>query len=194
MELLSKIGPTTTDRVFFVGDIINKGPDSKKVIEEVRQNNYQTVLGNHEWAYLKRYNSWKQNSPITPFFQSQRHPLLNSLLEILTEEENFWIDSLPFYYDTPEFLLVHAGIFPDRNLFDHEPHELLNVRTIQGRPWHDYYWGKKIIVYGHWAMQGLMVKENSIGLDSGCVYGGKLSALILPEKKIVQVNSRTSVF
>jgi len=45
-------------------------------------------------------------------------------------------------------------------------------------------------VFGHWAALGGVQREKVIGLDTGCVYGGKLSCLIWPERKIVSVNAR----
>ena len=56
--------------------------------------------------------------------------------------------------------------------------------------WHDLYTDSKLVVYAHWARQGLKIKKNSIGLDTGCVYGGPLTGLWLPERKIVQTPNR----
>lgn len=56
--------------------------------------------------------------------------------------------------------------------------------------WHDLYTDSKLVVYAHWARQGLKIKNNSIGLDTGCVYGGPLTGLWLPERKIIQTPKR----
>ena len=56
------------------------------------------------------------------------------------------------------------------------------------RPWDDFYRGDKRVVFGHWARRGLVVAKHCIGLDTGCVYGGKLSAWIAEEDRIVQVD------
>jgi hypothetical protein len=98
---------------------------------------------------------------------------------------------LPLYLDLPECLVVHGGIQPDITLEKQKAETLCNLRTLEdGTPWHERYRGKKPVVYGHWARQGLWVRENSIGLDSGCVYGKGLSAVIFPGKEIVQVRAR----
>lgn len=57
-------------------------------------------------------------------------------------------------------------------------------------PWYEIYIGTKKVVYGHWGAQRLMVRENTIGIDSGCVYGGELSAYILETSEIVQVPAK----
>ena len=72
----------------------------------------------------------------------------------------------------------------------------MNIRTWDGKgedvnnkshpPWHSFYKKKKLVIYGHWAEQGLREGKNTIGLDSGCVYGGKLSGVFLPERRIEQ--------
>ena len=96
----------------------------------------------------------------------------------------------PFYFDLPEYCVVHAGLRSGIPLEKQTHEDLCSIRSLEnGKPWHEEYLGKKLIVYGHWARQGLHIKENSIGLDSGCVYGKQLSAVILPERKIVQVQA-----
>jgi bis(5'-nucleosyl)-tetraphosphatase (symmetrical) len=55
------------------------------------------------------------------------------------------------------------------------------------RPWDDFYEGDDLIVHGHWAMRGHYRSRNVIGLDSGCFYGGKLTAWCQEEDRIVQV-------
>jgi bis(5'-nucleosyl)-tetraphosphatase (symmetrical) len=55
------------------------------------------------------------------------------------------------------------------------------------RPWDDYYEGEALVVHGHWAQRGHYRGDGTIGLDSGCVYGGKLTAWCQEEDRIVQV-------
>jgi len=58
------------------------------------------------------------------------------------------------------------------------------------RPWEDFYDGDALIVHGHWAWRGIHRGPNTLGLDSGCVYGGPLSAWCQEEDRIVQVDSK----
>lgn len=57
-------------------------------------------------------------------------------------------------------------------------------------PWYQLYTGTKKVIYGHWAAQRLMVRDRTVGLDSGCAYGGELSAYILETAEIVQVKAK----
>lgn len=186
-SLIKKVNPDAQDRIIFTGDLINKGQQSREVVKWVMDHGYESVMGNHEWAYLKIIN---QTRNINHHFlkDKPKHALLRGLTKKFLDSENRWINNLPLYLDEEKFTLVHAGILPNLPLLEHPPFRLFTIRDYHGKPWHDYYTGKKPIIYGHWAMQGLKIKSNSIGIDSACVYGGKLSALILETREIIQVN------
>ena len=64
-----------------------------------------------------------------------------------------------------------------------------DIKSDFNPAWYSYYKNKKTVIYGHWANQGLNVRENTIGLDTGCVYGYKLSGVLFPERKILQVSA-----
>jgi len=186
-ELIEKIKPEKNDLLISVGDLICKGPSSRKTLDFARKlPNLKCVVGNHELHFLKAWKA-KQLSALSKDYQRRA-------LEELGDDLNSymqWIDSWPFYLDLPECLVVHAGIRDKISLEKQKPEELCNLRNLEdGSAWHEKYTNKKLIVYGHWARQGLCVKENTIGLDSGCVYGKQLSAIILPERKIVQLQSK----
>jgi bis(5'-nucleosyl)-tetraphosphatase (symmetrical) len=71
----------------------------------------------------------------------------------------------------------------------------MTIRTVvtkdkQTKPWHFYYLDKKLVIYGHWSVQGLHRTKNTVGLDSGCVYGKQLSAYCLEEDLIYQINAK----
>ena len=96
--------------------------------------------------------------------------------------------------------MVHAGLQPKHHPKDTHPRILTTIRTYDGKgnslnnpydpPWFDLYKEEKLVVFGHWSKLGLIQKSNVIGLDSGCVYGNALSAVILPERRIVQIQAR----
>ena len=106
----------------------------------------------------------------------------------------------PLWIEHDEFLAVHGGVRPDRALEETSVEELVNMRTwdgtgenlqsMQNPPWFEFYKGRKLIVFGHWAALGGVVRKNVIGLDTGCVYGGTLTAVELPERKIVSVRAK----
>jgi len=192
-ELLQKLQLKKDDKLIFVGDLINKGPHSKSVLEKVEALNAIVLLGNHELGFLK-------------YLESDRTPRHTQFEEVVSDlgsdlpKWRAWMKGLPTYYETDEVLVVHAGIIPGVAVKDIPPAIITRVRTWDGEgidmnndkdpAWYDYYSADKLIVYGHWAHQGLLIRENTIGLDSGCVWGGALSAVILPERRIVQVISK----
>lgn len=73
----------------------------------------------------------------------------------------------------------------NRSRFDRAPEDC----PAPYRPWEEFYSGDTVVVHGHWARRGHFRTEKTIGLDSGCVYGGKLTAWCQQEDRVVQVDS-----
>ena len=179
-------------RLILVGDLINKGPDSFKTLNWVRKTNTETVIGNHEIKFIKAVES---NSTLPPSLEKLKQQMGTKLHDWIE-----WIKSWPLYIETKDFLIVHGGIIPGEHPRQSKPEYLINIRcwdsqtkTIHssGYPaWHEFYTSSKLVVYGHWAKRGLTVKENSIGLDTGCVYGGQLTGVWLPSRTIVQIEKQ----
>lgn len=197
-ELLKKINyqnQATKDQLFFVGDLINKGPKSLEVLQLAYQEGAVCVKGNHEMAFLEYVQ--------TPYQERKVNPSFDQLIHQMADQLDFWIKEIsawPYFHHHDNFLLVHAGVVPDIAV-EKTPHRFLcTMRTWDGRgfdlknennpAWYQLYHGEKMIIYGHWAKEGLNVRSKTIGLDSGCVYGKKLSCLIFPSKEIVQVNAQ----
>ena len=97
--------------------------------------------------------------------------------------------SWPGFIDKKDCLVVHAGVVPGEHPSQSNIEHLANIRHWEngkmcsqstGRPWHEYYKSKKLVVYGHWARQGILEKSNSLCLDSGCVYGRELTGFFFP--------------
>lgn len=180
------------DRLILVGDLINKGPHNLEVLELCEKLGAESVLGNHETAFI-RYNDMKrQDSPKWEKIKAQLGSKLEHYLHYLKR--------LPLYIVDPEFIVVHAGLSPIHRINETPVRILTTIRTWDGigqdlneasdPAWYDLYKEDKLVIYGHWASRGLNVRKNTIGLDSGCVYGEYLSAVILPERKIVQVKAQ----
>jgi serine/threonine protein phosphatase 1 len=187
-ELLSKLGPTPQDRVISVGDMIGKGPHSRKVLDFVMgMNNFQGVMGNFEWYLVERWKTGRLRDITDPMVLGAMKDMGSDLQHYLT-----FLEKQPLYLELPECIVVHAGLRTGIPLKDQTPGDLLNLRTVEphDRPWYESYTDSKLIVHGHWAKQGLVIRENVIGLDTGCVYGKALTALVLPERNIVSVAAR----
>jgi len=96
--------------------------------------------------------------------------------------------------------VVHGGLVPGVPLDRQDPDLMMNLRSIEedgtptkklkGRPWAALWSGPERIVFGHDAIRSLQEHRFATGLDTGCVYGRKLTALILPERRLVSVDAR----
>lgn len=180
-----------SDRLILTGDLISKGPYPFETLKFCRDLNVEIVMGNHEHAFLLYLQGKKQ--PYSTF-STLKQKMLPEL-----KKWQCWFEKLPLFIETPEFIVVHAGLHPSLPLAQTPPSVLTTIRTWGGEgkpaclqndpPWFNLYKGKKLVVFGHWAKQGLIIRDNVIGLDSGCVYGKYLSALILPQREIVQVKA-----
>jgi serine/threonine protein phosphatase 1 len=101
----------------------------------------------------------------------------------------------PLHIEGEGFLAVHAGIDPRvHKLHLQSAHDLMTIRVPHGMdvPWYEAYTDERLIVFGHWARKEAVIRPNAIGLDTGCVYGGKLTAMILPERRLVSVPAERS--
>jgi bis(5'-nucleosyl)-tetraphosphatase (symmetrical) len=193
LELLDKCNYLPKkDRLILVGDIINKGPKSMDVLKWVRKNKIECVLGNHE---LKLLSCLAKEKPMTKW--------VAALAEKMDPDVQDWFDYIeawPAFIEEKDFLVVHGGIVPGLDVKKTPVELLANIRTWDGvgeclnhpedPSWYSLYKKDKLVVYGHWAVEGLNVRKNTIGLDSGCCYGNSLSGLILPNRKIVSVDAK----
>ena len=176
-------------RVILVGDMINKGPSSLKVLQWVRDQGIETVMGNHELRFLKGVQQQQSLSPQLKQLKTQMGADLNLWLG--------WMDSLPSFIRDKGFWVVHGGFQPGLSPEKTPRSVLATIRTWEGqgrqmyRPgapaWHSRWNGKKPVFYGHWALQGLHVNNNTYCLDSGCVYGKFLTGIWAGSKEMVSV-------
>jgi hypothetical protein len=205
-ELLQSSGVSpSTDRLLLTGDAFSRGPDALRVWEILRDTGAEMVLGNHDDRLRRQLTDQAQGREVRFKRPDQRRcfeslrPAHGPLLS--------WLESVPLAIDEPAFLLVHAGIHPEAGVAGTSRDEFLTIRTwppvdsIEGPRWHDAIppFEDRLLVFGHDAPGGLVVKRRSargdrrpwlVGLDSGCVYGGKLSAYWLETDELLQVDSR----
>jgi len=119
IKLLEKINFSSCDDMIILGDIIDKGPNSIKMIKFVRnQPNIKMILGNHEYYFLEKYHSlmknFKESDDINNVLKELQNYFLDEM-EVLDWEDIDFLDSLPYYIETNDYLCVHAGVEVDSN-------------------------------------------------------------------------------
>jgi len=192
--LLKKLAPSSADRLIFVGDLVAKGPDSEGVVALVRELGAQSVLGNHDDAVL-RYRRAQQSGK-----EPRLKPGHLAVARSLSEADWAWLEQRPLFLRVPEHnvAVVHAGVVPGKALEAQARDDLLAMRTLRpdgsassrmedGDLWTAHYKGPEHVVFGHNAITGLQRTSFASGLDTGCVYGRALTALVLPENTLVSV-------
>jgi hypothetical protein len=187
-ELLHAAGASRKDRIIGVGDLVAKGPDSRGVLDWAMQTpNLRCVVGNHE---LRLLCAWREGRRLDskPYDRE-------TCRQLAPDYERYmrFIAGWPACVAGEEWLVVHAGFDPRGLAAEEQPLErLANLRRLEdtGRPWYEQYLGRRLALFGHWPRRGPMFWGNAIGLDTGCVYGGALTALVLPERRLVSVPAR----
>ncbi len=179
-----------TDYLVFLGDYIDRGEDPKGVIDFVLSlkkshfNRVFTLMGNHEDMFL----SFLSGRDISTFLYNGGDATLRSYHHkgrfVLPEEHEEFFENLILMLETEDYVFVHAGINPLKPLNLQEKEDVLWIRGSFYR-----FSGKlpKTVVFGHTPFPEPLVKEDRIGIDTGCVYGGALTCVLLPEKKFFQV-------
>jgi len=233
------------DTLWFVGDLVNRGPQSREVVRFVKGlgDRAVTVLGNHDLSLLAVAQGIRRAHASDTFGDILDAPDRDELLH--------WLRHQKLMHADERYAMVHAGLLPQwsipvalalareveqalrgpawreflREMYGNEPScwsdalqgyarlrvivnamTRLRLCTSDGAmefshklglenapagflPWYDVP-GRasagSAVVFGHWAALGLVVREDVIALDTGCVWGRKLSALRLDDRRIAQ--------
>jgi len=172
-----------TDRLVSVGDLVVRGPDSRGVLALVRELGGRATRGNHEAKLL----AWRRGRASLGSDHAR-------VAEALSEEDWAMLEAMPLWIDLPEngLRIVHAGVVPGTPVERTPPEALLKMRTFDARgdwsddadagaPWGTRYAGPPHVVFGHYAQREPQLHAWATGLDTACVYGGRLTALVLGE-------------
>ena len=186
-DLIEHAALTSGDRVFFTGDLLSRGPKPAEVLKLYRSLGAQAAVGNHEQRLIDAHRARARGGK-GPRLSPSHQAIVNDL------EPQDWelLEALPLLVDVPEhgIVIAHAGIDPRRPLTDQDPWVVTHIRSIGsdgepsekwGTPWGQYYRGAAHIVFGHNARKTPQVHPCATGLDTGCVYGGRLTGMLLPE-------------
>ncbi|MBM4274180.1 MAG: serine/threonine protein phosphatase [Deltaproteobacteria bacterium] len=192
-ELLDEVQPDLTrDRLIFIGDYIDRGPESKAVVDYLinlksryPRENIICLKGNHEAMFL---DFLQGNEKELFLFNGGLSTLQNywgygwdgkGELILPPEHEIFYRELLP-YYETPEYIFVHGGLKPFIPLEEQIEEDLLWIRGEFIASMDDF---GRIVVFGHTPFKRPLVMPNKIGIDTGAVYGNFLTCLKLPEEE-----------
>ena len=244
-QLLKKIHFKTSDRLWFVGDLVNRGPKSLEVLRFVRSLGDQAivVLGNHDLHLVTQHEGFERSRKDDTFDDVLAAPDRRALVD--------WLRLRPMMHVEGDYALVHAGLLPQwsirkatglarevekalagsdyrnflQNMYGSKPDEwrdtledwhrlrvVVNAMTRmrfctpQGKmdfrakgnqpppgyvAWYEVRKPEKqALICGHWSALGLKLTPQVALLDSGCVWGGALTALRLEDRAIYQIKCR----
>lgn len=204
--------------LWFVGDLVNRGPASARVLRRVIALGAGSVLGNHDLHLLAVAAGTRSPRDQDTFDDVLDAPDRESLLR--------WLRTRPLVKEWDDLVLVHAGLSPawedpravaaplERSIArgripwdDPDLRFLTSVRHCDeaGRrptddkappsgfaPWDVHYRGARRVVFGHWASRGRFRSGRVRGLDSGCVWGGRLTAWNAETDEFLSVPARAA--
>lgn len=241
-HLLKNVGYTKSDRLWFVGDLVNRGPKSLQVLRFVKElgDKAIAVLGNHDLHLITQHEGIER---------PRKDDTLKEVLEAQDATELVgWLRTRPMMHVEAGYAMVHAGLLPQwgidkalklgkevesalaapnyreflANMYGSQPEQwsdsltgwdrlrvIVNAMTrmrfctpegrmdlrpkgVEASPgtlaWYETRTRpEERIVFGHWSQLGLKVSERFAALDSGCVWGGQLTALRLEDRALHQV-------
>ncbi len=176
-RLIAQVAPTPDDQLVFLGDYIDRGPDASGVIDfllALQQRLPKTIFlkGNHEAMLLDYLDGRNQ----TTYLLNGGAATLNNYqhqgqIRLPKEHLDFFCN-LRLYYETEQFIFVHAGLRPGIPLARQQAEDLLWIRREFLET--DYDWGKTV-VFGHTPTKTPYFAEKRIGLDTGAGHGQSLT-------------------
>ena len=202
------INPDKKDELYFVGDLIDRGPSTREVLDYLiklksKGFNIFAVRGNHEDIFLKAYEdesfvkAWFSNGAeetLKSFDPPEIIPKNQECLRIIPDKYLRFIMEMPLYYDLIDSIIVHAGLNFDSDDILMDENAMLWSRQM------NYHAGKinnKIIIHGHTPIPisiiKIMVSDPEckiLNIDAGCVYKnrnglGILAALDIDKRELI---------
>lgn len=197
-ELVSKLPlDGRTDRIIFIGDYIDRGAQSREVVDFIidlkrRCKHVTCLLGNHEEMLMNYLEGHDEESRSIFFVNGGRATALSygyrggkgdEIIKVPRQHREFFKTLLPLY-ETEDYLFVHAGLRPGTDPARQDRRDLLWIRDEFIHSTFDF---GKTVIFGHTPFSVPLMEDNKIGIDTGAVYGGNLTCIELPSRRIYQV-------
>ena len=200
-ELLGQLPLRKNSRLVFLGDYIDRGPDSAKVVDRIlelgRSFQVTTLMGNHEKMFLDFLDASDSDESSLFSINGGTATLASyngsHLGYKIPDEHLEFYRQLKFYHVDENYLFVHAGL-PNIAIKD-LPHYAAPIEFLWLRDkfYNSSYRWDKVIIHGHTPIKDCFFSDKRINIDTGCVFGNKLTALELPSKKIYEVKKEKIV-
>lgn len=202
-------GNSQKTTILFLGDLIDRGPDSAKVIEYLIDltDNYENILvlrGNHEQAFLDiakgrqdMVHDWLRmggrrtlrSYGIDPDWASSNSVALPMRIQEQVPRQHIkWLSKLPYCARSDGYFFCHAGVRPGVPLKNQTTHDLMWIRedflAYEGNH-------EAVIVHGHNIEEDVMISSSRIGVDTGAYKTGRLSAIMLEDGRVHPISTRS---
>lgn len=199
MLLMEALAPKSDDKIYFLGDLIDRGPLSAQVVKFVRQNSYECLMGNHEQMLVDVLGEGKVYGPaLQAWLYSGGHATVNSYGEGgIPQDDIEWMRALPTHLDLGDFWLVHAGVHPRIPIEKQTADEFCWIRE-EFHSMTEAYFPNKIIITGHtitFTLPGVTPGKVAQGygwldIDTGAYHpkSGWLTGFDMTNSLVYQVN------
>lgn len=219
-ELLALVGyRPEADSLIFVGDLVDRGPDPAGVVRYVRElqkhGDVITTMGNHEEKLVRWFLRVRQEKETgKPNKMSPPHKDRLAQWQSMSDEDVRWLSDLPLAVGVAGWSAVHAG-FENVPMTHQKPEKVIRCRWIFENTglmapfkkgtleqpdgsinWTERWRGPENVVYGH-AVHSLkdprVDRVNGVecwGIDTGCCFGGRLTALCLESREVWQIDAK----
>ena len=188
IELMNTISPSKEDKIIFMGDYIDRGPDSKQVLDYVISMiedgfNVIPLKGNHEDMFINYLRKDEVEDGLFLYNGGRKtiesYRKVNNGKFLLPKKHRQFLDNLKLYHEEEFYFFVHAGVSPNVNPSQVDSDDALWIR--EDFIWSDNNWGK-VIVFGHTIQSdGPLIMHNKRGIDTGAFSRDKLTAMVIDE-------------
>jgi diadenosine tetraphosphatase ApaH/serine/threonine PP2A family protein phosphatase len=199
-----KVTPPISRKVIFLWDLVDRGPfimDTLKLaMSMVNDGIAYCILGNHDEKFLRKLKG--RNVTIMHGLEMTMEQLKNESKEFKERVKSF-LNDLPFQLvlDEGRLIVVHAGVKENMQgktgpevkefaLYGESTGDKDEYGLPERINWAKDYTGKALVVYGHTVVENTVRLNNTLNLDTGCIFGGKLTALRYPELTLVEVHAK----